>query len=123
MSKAETARLFMAPVAAAWLFLAVPAAAQQAGGLPPPAPEEKPEDLPDGKGREETFYACVACHGSAIIRQQGMTRDLWDQTLTWMTEKHGMAPPDADERKLIVEYLATAFPPRRRGRPNPFLQN
>ncbi len=123
LSKAETARRLAAPVAAAWLFLAMPAAAQQAAGLPPPAPDEKPEDLPDGKGREETFYTCVACHGSAIVRQQGMTREMWDQTLTWMTEKHGMPPPDADERKLIVEYLAATFPPRRKGKPNPFLQN
>ena len=123
LSKAETARRLAAPVAAAWLFLAMPAAAQQAAGLPPPAADEKPEDLPDGKGREETFYVCIACHGSAIIQQQGMTREMWDQTLTWMTEKHGMPPPDAGERELIVEYLAAAFPPRRKGKPNPFLQN
>ncbi len=101
----------------------MPVAAQQAAGLPPPVPDEKPEDLPEGAGREETFYACVVCHGSAIIQQQGMTRELWDQTLTWMTEKHGMSPPDADERKLIVEYLAATFPPRRKGKPSPFLQN
>jgi len=95
---------------------------QQQSGLPPPI-DETPEDLPPGKGREETFYACVVCHGSAIIRQQGMSRDRWDQTLDWMTERHGMAPPEPDERALIVDYLATAFPSRRRGRPNPFLQN
>jgi len=52
-----------------------------------------------------------------------MTRELWDQALSWMTERHGMPPPDAADRKLIVASLAAAFPPRRKGRPNPFLQN
>lgn len=104
------------------LLLPGDAPAQQQSGLPPPV-EETPEDLPPGKGREEMFYACVVCHSSALIRQQGMSRERWDQTLDWMTEKHGMAPPEPDERALIVDYLATTFPPRQRGRPNPFLQN
>ena len=108
-------------VAAIWLALAAPVAAQQ--GLPPPADDETPENFPDGKGRDETFYLCIACHGSALIKQQGMSRERWDQTLTWMTDKHGMPEPDAADRKLIVDYLATAFPPRQRGKPNPFLPN
>ncbi len=109
-------------LAAGWLLLAEPAASQRQPGLPPPV-DEAPESLPPGSGRDEMFYACVACHGSAIIRQQGMTRERWDQTLSLMTEKHGMAPPEPAERALIVDYLAKAFPPRQRGRPNPFLQN
>jgi mono/diheme cytochrome c family protein len=117
-SKAEALR---AAWIAAWLALGLPVAAQQV--LPPPSEEETPENFPEGKGRDETFYLCIACHGTALIKQQGMSRERWDQTLTWMTEKHGMPAPDADERKLIVDYLATNFPPRQRGRPNPFLQN
>ena len=46
-------------------------------GKPPPH-NDKPEDLPDGKGRDVTFYACTACHGVALIKAQGLTRDLWD---------------------------------------------
>lgn len=110
--------------ALALVLLLLPASlpAQQPSALPPPV-DETPEDLPPGTGREETFYACVVCHGSAIIRQQGMSRERWDQTLSWMTEKHGMPPPDQADRALIVDYLATTFPPRQRGRPNPFLNN
>jgi mono/diheme cytochrome c family protein len=118
-SKAEPLR---AAAAALWLALAAPAAAQQ--GLPPPPEDESPENFPEGKGRDETFYLCIACHGTALIKQQGMSRERWDQTLTWMTERHGMPEPDPQERKLIVDYLATNFPPRpRKGRPNPFLQD
>lgn len=84
--------------------------------------EETPESLPDGKGREETFYGCTGCHGTAIIRQQGMTRDRWDETLRVMTDKHGMPDYDGELRDLILDYLATTFPPRRRAPDNPFLQ-
>lgn len=83
--------------------------------------EETPEVLPEGPGRDETFYGCTACHGTAIIRQQGMTRERWDETMRIMTEKHGMAAYDGELRALILNYLAVNFPPRRRTPDNPFL--
>ncbi len=83
---------------------------------------ETPDDLPPGAGRDETFYACTACHGSLIIKQQGMSRERWEQTLDYMVERHGMPEIDGDDRKLVVEYLAKAFPERRRAPPNPFLK-
>jgi len=88
---------------------------------PAHAQEESPEDLPEGKGREEAFYGCTACHGFAIIRQQGMSRERWDATIVDMQVRHNMPEPDAADRALMLDYLATAFPPRQRGRPNPFL--
>lgn len=83
---------------------------------------ETPEVLPDGPGRDETFYSCTACHGSLIIRQQGMSRALWDATLDFMVERHNMTPLEGAERSLVLDYLAAQFPPRARGRsrPNPF---
>jgi hypothetical protein len=89
-----------------------------------PDPEvETPEVLPDREGREETFYACTACHSSALIRAQGMSRDAWDRLIDFMQERHNMVPLDAADRKLVVDYLAGAFPPRRQGGfRNPFLQ-
>jgi len=83
------------------------------------------ETMPPGKGQEETFYLCAACHGTAIIKAQGMTRERWDSTFQYMIDRHGMADPDKADRDLIVDYLATNFPPRRRGRgqDNPFLKN
>jgi len=83
--------------------------------------EETPDVLPEGPGRDETFYGCTACHGTAIIRQQGMTRERWDETMRVMTEKHGMAAYDGELRALILDYLAANFPPRRRAPDNPFL--
>lgn len=92
-------------------------------GKPPPH-NDKVEDLPEGKGRDVTFYTCTACHGVALIKAQGLTRDLWDSTFDLMLEKHRMPPVKAAERAEILDYLSEQFPPRRRGRggDNPFLK-
>jgi hypothetical protein len=87
--------------------------------------DENPEDFPAGPGRDDTFYTCTACHGFKLIAQQGMTRRQWEDSLQLMVDKHGMlALPDKD-RKLVLDYLETAFAPRapaagRGGWQNPF---
>jgi hypothetical protein len=78
--------------------------------------------LPPGAGRDETFYACTPCHGTAIISAQGMSRERWDATIDWMVERHGMPEIDASDRSLVLDYLAGTFPSRQRGRANPFLR-
>lgn len=100
-----------------------PAAVDPDKGKPPPH-NDTVEDLPEGKNRELTFYSCTACHGVALIKAQGLTRDLWDSTIDLMLEKHRMPPIKAEERTEIVDYLAENFPPRRKGRgsDNPFLK-
>jgi hypothetical protein len=91
-------------------------------GKPPPH-NDKVEDLPEGKGREITFYTCTACHGVALIKAQGLTRDLWESTFDLMLQKHRMPPVKAEDRAQILDYLADQFPPRRRrGGDNPFLK-
>jgi hypothetical protein len=84
--------------------------------------QENPEDYPDGPGREQAFYACVACHGFKLVAQQGQTRQQWDDTLNWMTKRHNMPPIDGDLRNTVLDYLATTFPPRTApgGWKNPF---
>ena len=84
---------------------------------------ETPEVLPEGAGREDTFYRCTACHSTAVIRRSRLSRERWDELMDWMTEKHGMPALEGEERQLVVDYLAGAFPPRdqRRGPVNPFL--
>ena len=83
--------------------------------------DESPEDLPPGPGREETFYFCTACHGTAVIKAQGMRREQWDESLTWMQAKHNMPKPDAATREVLLGYLGTALPPKvQRGWVSPF---
>lgn len=85
------------------------------------AAADTPEDLPAGEGRDETFFACSACHGLALVKMQGQTRPQWDATIDLMIQRHGMPEMDPAERALVLDYLAQSFPPRQRGRPNPFL--
>lgn len=105
-----------AAFAAAWISTACAQA--------PAAIEETPESLPDFPGREETFGYCIGCHSFKVVGRQGMDRARWDETLSWMTEKHNMPPPDAETRKLLLDYLAQAYPAQtagqRGGWVNPF---
>jgi hypothetical protein len=86
--------------------------------------EETPEVLPPGNGRDEAFYLCTGCHGTAIVTAQGMRRDQWDETVSLMVAKHRMPAPDTATRDLVLDYLAATFPARpaqQRGWVNPFL--
>lgn len=109
------------------LLVAVAAAllplSARAQALPPPR-EEKVEDLPDHPGRDETFGLCAACHAYRIVSNQGLSRERWDETLTWMSERHNMPPLEGEDRKVILDYLATAHPPKANtgGFKNPFLE-
>lgn len=88
--------------------------------------DETPEDFPPGPHRDDTFYACTACHGFKLVAQQGMNRRQWDESISLMVSKHGMPVPDAADRDNMLDYLEAAFPqratPSRGGFRNPFAQ-
>ena len=102
--------------AAGLASIIVLAACAAAGAQSPPqafAPAaEQPDDLPDGAGRDETFYACTACHNFRLVAAQGMTRAQWDDSLSWMTKRHNMADIQGADRDLILDYLEKNFPPK-----------
>jgi hypothetical protein len=113
----EARRLFLV------LALLAPATvgAQQAASPFVPR-EEKPEDFPDGPGREDAFYNCTACHGFKLIAQQGQNRRQWDDTIKLMVAKHSMPVLDAKTREAVLNYLEATYPPRAQpGWQNPFL--
>ena len=86
--------------------------------------DETPEEFPAGPGRDDAFYACTACHNFKLVAQQGMTRPQWEDSLQWMTDRHGMSPLPAKDQKVVLDYLEATFPPRapagRGGFQNPF---
>ncbi len=84
----------------------MPAAERTASGT---GEAEEYGGLPAGPGREEVFYTCQACHSLAIVKQQGLDRDSWDETLVWMVEEQTMDPLDPEDRKLILDYLTTHY--------------
>lgn len=68
------------------------------------------QGLPPGPGREDVFYRCKACHSLMIVKQQGLSRDAWDESLEWMVEEQGMSPiEDESTRNRILEYLSANF--------------
>jgi mono/diheme cytochrome c family protein len=115
-------------IAAAVCLLASLALAQEPA--PEPAPGFEPTledlaDLPAGPGQEETFYTCTACHGLALVKSQGTSRERWNDTISLMVRVHEMPEPSPEERELIASYLAEHFPPKQqqqRGWKNPFLK-
>ena len=66
-------------------------------------------DWPAGPGQAETGQQCNACHSLAIVKQQKLTRERWDQLLHWMVSEQGMPEPEPERRAVILEYLVTHF--------------
>jgi hypothetical protein len=126
---APVARRFFPWRAVAWASLAgtlaavclfAPADAQSPVFTPR---DESPEQYPAGPGRDETFYACTACHGFKLVAQQGLRRHQWDETIDLMIAKHNMPALEAKERTLVLDYLEQTYPPSTAagGWQNPFL--
>ncbi len=87
---------------------AAPATSEQAVAAVDDA--EKWQGLPSGPGREDVFYRCKACHSLMIVKQQGLSRAAWDESLEWMVEEQGMTPiEDEATRERVLDYLSTHF--------------
>mgnify|MGYP000362660864 CR=1 FL=1 len=72
-------------------------------------PQDDYWGLPRANGYEEVAAYCTACHSLRIVMQQRQPREGWDYLLNWMVEKQGMAPPPADDRALLLDYLSQEF--------------
>jgi hypothetical protein len=110
---------FVLVAIAGWLLMA-PANAQTPTFTPR---EENPEEFPAGAGRDETFYACTACHNFKLVAAQGLSRAGWEGSINLMTRRHNMPPLDGADRKVVLDYLEATYPPRapnRGGWQNPF---
>ncbi len=73
----------------------------------------------DGKGAEETYYACTGCHSEMLVVQQGLSRERWDELIDWMIDEQGMPELDQDEREVILDYLSKNYGPDRPNFPRP----
>ena len=68
--------------------------------------DENPEDFPAGVGRDETFYACTACHNFKLVAAQGLSRAGWEDSLNLMVRRHNMPPLDDKDRAVVLAYQA-----------------
>ena len=96
----RTARLLMGAVAVIVILSTQMAAAQT---------RDDPR-MPEGPNRELVIRTCLGCHPlDYLYSTVGRTRESWNRTLDDMT-RYGMNVT-AQERALILEYLATSLGP------------
>ncbi len=62
--------------------------------------------LAPGKGRDEVLGNCTVCHSESLILNNRMSRQRWDETITWMQDKQGLWELEPKLRKTILNYLA-----------------
>ncbi len=87
----------------------LPGASVQSPDAPDVELDPELGNLPVGPGAEDTYYQCIACHSTAIIRQQRLTDERWDYLWRWMVEDQGMYEPEEETKDLILTYLKTHF--------------
>jgi mono/diheme cytochrome c family protein len=66
--------------------------------------------LPDGPHKETALKICGACHSANIVLGRGMTREQWGEVVSNMISKG--AKGTTAEFEDVVDYLATALPPK-----------
>lgn len=66
---------------------------------------ESDPPLPKGTGRSQVAETCTPCHSAALILQNRMSRQRWDETITGMQEKQGLGELTPGIRNQILDYL------------------
>lgn len=61
---------------------------------------------------------CTACHSSALISQNRMTREGWLKTIRWMQKEQGLWPLGEHEER-VLNYLERHYFPQTSGRRKP----
>ena len=90
------------------LPLALPLAVALAAGIV--VAQERHLELKDAPGRAQVEARCASCHSLdyVLINSPFLDRNGWDATVTKMIKAFG-APINADEAKVIVDYLAVNY--------------
>ena len=66
-------------------------------------------NLPDTEGVDVVYYACTACHSTALMTQQRLSRERWDYVLTWMVDSQNMNEPSPEDRETMLTYLTRHY--------------
>ena len=74
-----------------------------------PASQDFGDDWPQDQGSALTGKVCSVCHSLAIVKQQGLSSERWDELLDWMVEEQGMSELTAEQRAEVIGYLSTHF--------------
>ncbi|MGB6153360.1 MAG: monoheme cytochrome C [Pricia sp.] len=66
-------------------------------------------------GLQETVNNCTNCHSAKLVMQNRMSAERWHATIRWMQETQNLWPL-GDNEDIIVDYLVTNYPPKKKGR-------
>ena len=82
--------------------------------VPKKAPQAS-DCFPEDKSKETIIQNCTACHSAMLVCQQRMSRDRWDETITWMQEEEqGLWEFEPKTRKEILDYLEKYLGPEKK---------
>ena len=80
-----------------------------------PTAEGPYSNLVEGNHKAVVERHCLGCHSAKLIVQNRMTKEKWNETITWMQETQGLWNLGKDHH-LVVDYLATNYGPIHEGR-------
>jgi len=69
----------------------------------------------DAEGLMTVVRNCTSCHSSKLVLQNRMNVERWNATIKWMQETQNL-PDLGKNQEIIVNYLATNYPPVDTGR-------
>jgi hypothetical protein len=75
------------------------------------------DDLPDGPGKPVVQRMCSGCHKMTTVTSKHATKDQWASIVDRMVSR-GANGTD-EEIEIVVNYLATNFPPEKEKTPPP----
>ena len=74
--------------------------------------------LLEAAGKNLVVAHCSACHSSALITQNSMSRERWLDTIRWMQETQKLWPL-GDAEAPILDYLSKWYGPKTTSRRQP----
>jgi virginiamycin B lyase len=69
------------------------------------------QSLPEGKGKDQVQMICTGCHDLSPITEGGFSKEDWNVVITSMIGMGAEIKPD--QVPVLVDYLATNFPPKK----------
>ncbi len=71
--------------------------------------------LIDAPGLMATVNNCTTCHSAKLVIQNRMSKERWISTIRWMQKTQNLWDL-GDNEEVIVNYLVTNYPPKKKGR-------
>lgn len=70
-------------------------------------------------GWETVRNNCIACHSATLVTQNSGSREHWLSLIRWMQETQGLWEFDNKTEETILQYLSSAYGPKKDARRPP----